>query len=191
MLPPPPDGTGTLLQPGRSRPIPAARCQVALSTPGGAAEHGVPRQHPSTDACSPAAPRPRYPDQPATDQAPRCPPSTPGTSPVSHYTDRAGSVRSGHHMWPNPSGSGRPVDRPRARPEEASSPARVTGTLRHLRAIRVILNSMLLLALMYTVTLTKSLLIPLVLAAFLGLALNPIPRAGPRRGPAALARTDA
>lgn len=56
------------------------------------------------------------------------------------------------------------------------------GTLRHLRAIRVILNSMLLLALMYTVTLTKSLLIPLVLAAFLGLALNPIVAAGARRG---------
>jgi predicted PurR-regulated permease PerM len=56
------------------------------------------------------------------------------------------------------------------------------GTLRHLRAIRVILNSMLLLALMYTITLTKSLLIPLVLAAFLGLALNPIVAAGARRG---------
>ena len=56
------------------------------------------------------------------------------------------------------------------------------GTSRHLRAIRVILNSMLLLALMYTVTLTKSLLIPLVLAAFLGLALNPVVAAGARRG---------
>lgn len=56
------------------------------------------------------------------------------------------------------------------------------GTLRHLRAIRVILNSMLLLALLYTVTLTKSLLIPLVLAAFLGLALNPIVAAGKRIG---------
>ncbi len=56
------------------------------------------------------------------------------------------------------------------------------GTLRHLRAIRVILNSMLMLALLYTVTLTKSLLIPLLLAAFLGLALNPIVAAGARRG---------
>lgn len=56
------------------------------------------------------------------------------------------------------------------------------GTLRHLRAIRVILNCMLLLALMYTITLTKSLLIPLVLAAFLGLALNPIVAAGARLG---------
>jgi predicted PurR-regulated permease PerM len=56
------------------------------------------------------------------------------------------------------------------------------GTLRHLRAIRLILNGMLLLALMYTITLTKSLLIPLVLAAFLGLALNPIVAAGSRRG---------
>ena len=56
------------------------------------------------------------------------------------------------------------------------------GTLRHLRIIRVILNSMLLLALMYTITLTKSLLIPLLLSAFLGLALNPIVAAGSRRG---------
>ena len=54
------------------------------------------------------------------------------------------------------------------------------GTRRHLRAIRMLLNAMLLLALMYTVTLTKDLLIPLVLAAFIGLALNPIVAAGKR-----------
>ena len=54
------------------------------------------------------------------------------------------------------------------------------GTRRHLRAIRILLNGMLLLALLYTVTLTHALLIPLVLAAFIGLALNPIVAAGSR-----------
>lgn len=39
---------------------------------------------------------------------------------------------------------------------------------------------LLFLALMYTITLTKALLIPLVLAAFLGLALNPLVAAGAR-----------
>jgi len=62
------------------------------------------------------------------------------------------------------------------------SRATTRGALRHLRAIRVILNGLLMLALLYTVTLTKSLLIPLVLAAFLGLALNPIVASGARRG---------
>lgn len=54
------------------------------------------------------------------------------------------------------------------------------GTRRHLRAIRMVFNALLLLALMYTITLTKALLIPLVLAAFIGLALNPIVAAGTR-----------
>ncbi len=54
------------------------------------------------------------------------------------------------------------------------------GTRRHLRAIRMVLNGMLLLALLYTITLTKALLIPLVLAAFIGLALNPIVATGTR-----------
>jgi Predicted permease len=54
------------------------------------------------------------------------------------------------------------------------------GMRRHLRAVRVLLNVMLFLALMYTIALTKALLIPLVLAAFLGLALNPIVAAGAR-----------
>jgi predicted PurR-regulated permease PerM len=54
------------------------------------------------------------------------------------------------------------------------------GMRRHLRAVRVLLNVLLFLALMYTVTLIKSLLIPLVLAAFLGLALNPVVAAGAR-----------
>jgi predicted PurR-regulated permease PerM len=51
---------------------------------------------------------------------------------------------------------------------------------RHLRAIRMMLNALLILALMYTVTLVRALVIPLVLAAFLGLALNPIVVAGTR-----------
>lgn len=54
------------------------------------------------------------------------------------------------------------------------------GTRRHLRAIRILLDGMLLLALLYTVTLTKALLIPLVLAAFIGLALNPLVAVGAR-----------
>ena len=54
------------------------------------------------------------------------------------------------------------------------------GVRRHLRAIRGLLGMLLFLALMYTITLTKALLIPLVLAAFLGLALNPLVAAGTR-----------
>ena len=45
---------------------------------------------------------------------------------------------------------------------------------RHLRAIRISLTGMILLATIYTVAIGKSLLVPLVLAAFIGLALNPI-----------------
>jgi len=51
---------------------------------------------------------------------------------------------------------------------------------RHVRTIRVVLNVLLLLALLYTITVAKALLIPLVLAAFIGLALNPIVVAGTR-----------
>jgi predicted PurR-regulated permease PerM len=51
---------------------------------------------------------------------------------------------------------------------------------RHVRAVRLALNVLLFLALMYTVTLARALLIPLVLAAFLGLALNPLVAAGTR-----------
>jgi predicted PurR-regulated permease PerM len=51
---------------------------------------------------------------------------------------------------------------------------------RHLRALRMVLNALLLLAVLYTITITRSLLIPLVLAAFIGLALNPIVAAGTR-----------
>ena len=55
------------------------------------------------------------------------------------------------------------------------------GLRRHLRAIRTLLNTVLVLALLYTVVIVKALLIPLLLAAFLGLALNPIVAAGARR----------
>ena len=51
---------------------------------------------------------------------------------------------------------------------------------RHVRTMRVVLNVLLLLALLYTITVAKALLIPLVLAAFIGLALNPIVVAGTR-----------
>lgn len=51
---------------------------------------------------------------------------------------------------------------------------RTQSARRHLRGIRVVLNIFLALALLYTVTITKQLLIPLVLASFIGLALNPI-----------------
>ena len=51
---------------------------------------------------------------------------------------------------------------------------------RHLRAIRMMLNTLLILALLYTATIVRELLIPLVLAAFIGLALNPIVAAGAR-----------
>ncbi|QNK03449.1 AI-2E family transporter [Dyella telluris] len=51
---------------------------------------------------------------------------------------------------------------------------RAQSARRHLRGIRMVLNIFLALALLYTVTITKQLLIPLVLASFIGLALNPI-----------------
>lgn len=56
------------------------------------------------------------------------------------------------------------------------------ATQNHLRGIRVVLNVLLILALLYTITLIKALLIPLVLAGFIGLALNPIVAATARRG---------
>ncbi|HEV2621575.1 MAG TPA: AI-2E family transporter [Frateuria sp.] len=63
----------------------------------------------------------------------------------------------------------------------ASPPLRAARTLRrHLLAVRFVLNALLVLALLYTVTITRVLLIPLVLAAFIGLALNPIVAAGAR-----------
>ena len=50
----------------------------------------------------------------------------------------------------------------------------------HMRAIRMMLTALLILALLYTITIVKALVIPLVLAAFIGLALNPIVARGTR-----------
>jgi predicted PurR-regulated permease PerM len=61
--------------------------------------------------------------------------------------------------------------RSRRKPGSSRSTRRIS---RHLRAIRISLTGMILLALVYTVVLGKSLLVPLVLAGFIGLALNPI-----------------
>lgn len=57
----------------------------------------------------------------------------------------------------------------------------VHAVRRHLRAIRIILNIFLALALLYTITLIKALLIPLVLAGFIGLALNPLVHTAARK----------
>ncbi len=66
-------------------------------------------------------------------------------------------------------------------PQEFAVPGHsVRSMRRHVRAIRMTLNVLLLLALLYTITISKTLLIPLVLAAFIGLALNPIVAAGTR-----------
>jgi len=69
----------------------------------------------------------------------------------------------------------RPQEPPRAERERT-----IRSLRRHTRAIRLVLNAMLLLALLYTVTIAKVLLIPLVLAAFIALALNPIVAGGMR-----------
>jgi predicted PurR-regulated permease PerM len=61
--------------------------------------------------------------------------------------------------------------RSRRKPGSSRSTRRIS---RHLRAIRISLTGMILLATVYTVAIGKSLLVPLVLAAFIGLALNPI-----------------
>ncbi|HEX5304962.1 MAG TPA: AI-2E family transporter [Dyella sp.] len=70
----------------------------------------------------------------------------------------------------------------------ASAPARravpglptARSLRRHIKSIRVVLNVLLVLAVLYTITLIKAMLIPLVLAAFLGVALNPIVALGTR-----------
>ncbi|WP_017461605.1 AI-2E family transporter [Dyella ginsengisoli] len=54
------------------------------------------------------------------------------------------------------------------------------GTRGHIRALRFTLSTLLLLAVLYTIVVIKVLLIPLVLAAFLGVALNPIVALGAR-----------
>lgn len=61
--------------------------------------------------------------------------------------------------------------RSRRKPGSSRSTRRIS---RHLRSIRISLNGIILLALVYTVAIGKSILVPLVLAGFIGLALNPI-----------------
>lgn len=61
--------------------------------------------------------------------------------------------------------------RPRRKPGSSRSTRRIS---RHLRSIRISLTGIILLALLYTVAIGKSILVPLVLAGFIGLALNPI-----------------
>ncbi|HET7300410.1 MAG TPA: AI-2E family transporter, partial [Oleiagrimonas sp.] len=51
---------------------------------------------------------------------------------------------------------------------------------RHLLGVRVVLNALLVLAVLYTLALAHSLIIPLVLAAFIGLGLNPLVAAASR-----------
>lgn len=82
----------------------------------------------------------------------------------------------GDDRAPTPSPS--PLDLPL--PGQRRMPvARITQ--RHLLRIRVVLNILLVLALLYTVTIVRGLLIPLVLAGFIGLALNPIVAFAARR----------
>lgn len=73
---------------------------------------------------------------------------------------------------------------PPIQPERRVAPGwrAVHGWRRHLRGVHMVLNALLLLALLYTATITRALLIPLVLAAFIGLALNPIVAFGARHG---------
>ncbi|MDF4004347.1 AI-2E family transporter [Luteibacter sp. PPL552] len=63
------------------------------------------------------------------------------------------------------------VTQPRRKTRSSRSTRRIS---RHLQAIRISLTGMILLALVYTIAIGKSLLVPLVLAGFIGLALNPI-----------------
>jgi predicted PurR-regulated permease PerM len=88
-------------------------------------------------------------------------------------------------MLPEPSaesGIALGAELPPALPLHRAAPGTryMRGMRRHLRALRVVMNALLLLALLYTITITRALLIPLVLAAFIGLALNPIVAAGAR-----------
>jgi len=98
-------------------------------------------------------------------------------------------------MNENPSAATVPTPGPGEAPREINLPPvaipvlppmrtayRPHGVRRHLRGIRVVLNAMLVLALLYTATITRALVIPLVLAAFIGLALNPVVALGARHG---------
>jgi predicted PurR-regulated permease PerM len=88
-------------------------------------------------------------------------------------------------LVPPPAGSGETAPAPLPPAEEPPPRHRhmpaARFTQRHLLGIRAALNLLLLLALLYTVTLARDLLIPLVLAGFIGLALNPIVAFAARR----------
>ncbi|RDS81653.1 AI-2E family transporter [Dyella monticola] len=76
---------------------------------------------------------------------------------------------------------GTPMPPPASLTHEMKATTRGVNRLRgHLRSIRMSFTALLVLALLYTVTLVKGLIIPLVLAAFIGLALNPIVARGTR-----------
>lgn len=81
---------------------------------------------------------------------------------------------------PEPLPSAAPTGRAVSPPGEHRRVRPVRGTPGHVRAIRFTLSTLLLLAVLYTITVIKVLLIPLVLAAFLGVALNPIVALGAR-----------
>lgn len=69
---------------------------------------------------------------------------------------------------------------PRRLRRKAGSSRSVRRISRHLRSIRISLTGIILLGLVYTVAVGKSILVPLVLAGFIGLALNPIVAAAAR-----------
>jgi len=100
---------------------------------------------------------------------------TPATPPEAMAAD-AGEAAA---LLPHPMAVG-PLPAASGNPPSARASRNVRGIRRHVRAIRLLLNALLLLALVYTITLAKALLIPLVLAAFIGLALNPIVAFGTR-----------
>ncbi|MBQ4856347.1 AI-2E family transporter [Rhodanobacter sp. B2A1Ga4] len=102
--------------------------------------------------------------------------SDPGTLPPA--PDAADTAAPARPVAPGTPGTPGTPDEPVLQVTHRLSVAR--GARRHLRALRMVLNVLLLLALLYTITLAKALLIPLVLAAFIGLALNPIVAFGAR-----------
>ncbi len=72
-----------------------------------------------------------------------------------------------------PTGTGGDAPAPTP-PAEDGAARRGRRFARHLLGLRVVLNALLVLAVLYTLALAQSLVIPLVLAAFIGLGLNPL-----------------
>jgi predicted PurR-regulated permease PerM len=94
-------------------------------------------------------------------EAPPLSPATPAVAPGAAFSSRTPVLRE-HHRKLN-----------------GTSIRRIS---RHMRSIRMVLQMMLFLAIIYTVTIGKPLLIPLLLAGFIGLGLNPIVSFGARLG---------